>query len=217
VFYLASGLKINIQKSNVYGIGDSDVDVSFIASNSGCAPGSFSFTYLGLPVGSNMSLTSSWQNWSRPNLGARNSANLLDMLFEISSAEISEVEDSCVWSLGTDGTSSVKDARCIIESKILPSLAPPIVWDKNIPQKVNIFISRLILDRLPHKLNLSSRGFDIQAISCPSCNGNVESSNHIFFECNIAKDIWMLIRKWYDISFSPFTSYEHWKCWFTSW
>ncbi|GKD20760.1 putative RNA-directed DNA polymerase, eukaryota, reverse transcriptase zinc-binding domain protein [Tanacetum coccineum] len=178
VFYLASGLKINIQKSNVYGIGDSDVDVSFIASNSGCAPGSFSFTYLGLPVGSNMSLTSSWQV-------------LLD-----SFAEISEVEDSCVWSLGTDGTSSVKDARCIIESKILPSLAPLIVWDKNIPQKVNIFILRLILDRLPHKLNLSSRGFDIQAISCPSFNGNVESPNHIFFECNIAKDIWMLIRKW---------------------
>nr|GEV98806.1 putative RNA-directed DNA polymerase, eukaryota, reverse transcriptase zinc-binding domain protein [Tanacetum cinerariifolium] len=34
VFYIASGLKINIQKSNVYGIGVSDVDVSFIACNS---------------------------------------------------------------------------------------------------------------------------------------------------------------------------------------
>ncbi|GJX87305.1 RNA-directed DNA polymerase, eukaryota, partial [Tanacetum coccineum] len=156
-------------------------------------------------------------NWSRPNLGARNSADLLDMLFEISSAEINEVEDTCVWSLGTDGTFSVKDARCIIDSKILPSLAPSTVWDKNIPRKVNIFIWRLILDRLPHKLNLSSRGIDIQAISCPSCNGNVESSNHIFFECNIAKDIWMLVRKWCDISFPPFTSYEHWKGWFTSW
>ncbi|GJU24161.1 RNA-directed DNA polymerase, eukaryota, reverse transcriptase zinc-binding domain protein [Tanacetum coccineum] len=43
-------------------------------------------------------------NWSRPVLGARNSADLLDMLFEISSAEINKVEDSCVWSLGTDGT-----------------------------------------------------------------------------------------------------------------
>ncbi|GJZ73126.1 hypothetical protein Tco_0637272 [Tanacetum coccineum] len=37
-------------------------------------------------------------NWSRPNLGARNSADLLDMLFEISSVEINEVEDPCVWS-----------------------------------------------------------------------------------------------------------------------
>ncbi|GKB00766.1 hypothetical protein Tco_0828759 [Tanacetum coccineum] len=37
------------------------VDVSSVASNSGRASGSFPFTYLGLPIGSNMSLTSSWQ------------------------------------------------------------------------------------------------------------------------------------------------------------
>ncbi|GJR97829.1 RNA-directed DNA polymerase, eukaryota, reverse transcriptase zinc-binding domain protein [Tanacetum coccineum] len=233
------------------GIGVSDVDVSSMASNSGCASGSFPFTYLGLPIGSNMSfkielavlklLTSpfsksglggcystrmrsglklsklymvrnvalmvasitiyrlyrleskkycliidrfdhgQWRwNRSRTNLGAQNSADLLDMLGEISSAEINGVEDTCVWSLGTDGSFSIKDARCVIDSKILASLAPSTVWDKNIPRKVNIFIWRLILGRLPHRLNLSSRGIDIQAISCPSCNGNVESSNHIF-------------------------------------
>nr|GEX27808.1 hypothetical protein [Tanacetum cinerariifolium] len=59
VFYLVSGLKINIQKSNVYGIWVLDVDVSSIASISGCTSGSFPFTYLGLHIGSNMSLTSS--------------------------------------------------------------------------------------------------------------------------------------------------------------
>nr|GEX29220.1 hypothetical protein [Tanacetum cinerariifolium] len=38
VFYLASGLKINIQKSNVHGIGVSDVHVSSMTNNSKCAP-----------------------------------------------------------------------------------------------------------------------------------------------------------------------------------
>ncbi|GKB62258.1 RNA-directed DNA polymerase, eukaryota, reverse transcriptase zinc-binding domain protein [Tanacetum coccineum] len=61
VFYLALGLKINIQKSNVNGIGVLNVDVSSMASNFGCASGSFPFTYLELPISSNMSLTSSWQ------------------------------------------------------------------------------------------------------------------------------------------------------------
>nr|GEY45632.1 RNA-directed DNA polymerase, eukaryota, reverse transcriptase zinc-binding domain protein [Tanacetum cinerariifolium] len=61
VFHLASSLKINIQKSNVYGIGVSDGNVSSMASNSGCASGSFPFTYLGIPIGFNMSLTSGWQ------------------------------------------------------------------------------------------------------------------------------------------------------------
>ncbi|GJU20609.1 hypothetical protein Tco_1153951 [Tanacetum coccineum] len=58
-------------------------------------------------------------NWSMPNLGAQNSADLLDMHFEISFVEINEVEDTYVWLLGTDGTVSIKDARYIIDSKIL--------------------------------------------------------------------------------------------------
>ncbi|GJX74801.1 hypothetical protein Tco_0313396 [Tanacetum coccineum] len=233
------------EKSNVYGIGVLDVDVPSMASNYGCASGSFPFTYLGLPIGSNMSLTSSWQvlldkfqlklsSWKANllsigglhtlikvvlgSLGSLKAFNLALLqkwhwrllshknalwvkvikalhgqeggfdnngcIYNVSSTEINEVEDTCVWLLGTDGNFYVKDARRIIDLKILPSLAPSTVWDKNIPRK---------------------------AISCPSCNGNVESSNHIFFECNIAKDIWMLVRKWCDISFPPFTSFEHWK------
>nr|GEV20933.1 putative reverse transcriptase domain-containing protein [Tanacetum cinerariifolium] len=85
-------------------------------------------------------------NWSRPNFGARNSADLLDILFEISSTEINEIEYTCVWSLGPDRTFYVKDARCIIDSKILPYLTPSTVWDKNIPQKsVGSHVPRVIL------------------------------------------------------------------------
>ncbi|GJR52610.1 hypothetical protein Tco_1403131 [Tanacetum coccineum] len=51
------GLKINIHKSSIYGIGMSSEDVHLMASNTGCSAGSFPFTYLGLPIGSNMSLT----------------------------------------------------------------------------------------------------------------------------------------------------------------
>ncbi|GKA05456.1 putative RNA-directed DNA polymerase, eukaryota, reverse transcriptase zinc-binding domain protein [Tanacetum coccineum] len=61
VFYLASGLKINIHKSNVYGIGVSSEEVHHMASNTGCAAGSFPFSYLGLPIGCNMSLTANWK------------------------------------------------------------------------------------------------------------------------------------------------------------
>ncbi|GJR20209.1 putative RNA-directed DNA polymerase, eukaryota, reverse transcriptase zinc-binding domain protein [Tanacetum coccineum] len=61
VFHLASGLKINIHKSNVYGIGVSADEVSHMANNTGCASGSFPFIYLGLPIGANMGLTSNWK------------------------------------------------------------------------------------------------------------------------------------------------------------
>ncbi|GJU68944.1 RNA-directed DNA polymerase, eukaryota, reverse transcriptase zinc-binding domain protein [Tanacetum coccineum] len=61
VFYLASGLKINIHKYNIYGIGFPNDEVADMARRTGCASGSFPFTYLGLPIGSNMNLNSSWQ------------------------------------------------------------------------------------------------------------------------------------------------------------
>ncbi|GKF79583.1 RNA-directed DNA polymerase, eukaryota, reverse transcriptase zinc-binding domain protein [Tanacetum coccineum] len=54
IFYLVSGLKINIHKSNIYGIGVNEEEVYFMANNAGCISGILPFTYLGLPIGSNM-------------------------------------------------------------------------------------------------------------------------------------------------------------------
>ncbi|GKC14972.1 putative RNA-directed DNA polymerase, eukaryota, reverse transcriptase zinc-binding domain protein, partial [Tanacetum coccineum] len=59
-FYMASGLKINIAKSNVYGVGVSQENLEAMATLTGCLAGSLPFTYLGLPIGKNMKLTDSW-------------------------------------------------------------------------------------------------------------------------------------------------------------
>nr|GFA62787.1 putative RNA-directed DNA polymerase, eukaryota, reverse transcriptase zinc-binding domain protein [Tanacetum cinerariifolium] len=61
VFYLASGLKFNIAKSNVYGIGVSLDEIEYMARVIGCASDTILFTYLGLSIGSNMNLISNWQ------------------------------------------------------------------------------------------------------------------------------------------------------------
>nr|GEV35059.1 putative RNA-directed DNA polymerase, eukaryota, reverse transcriptase zinc-binding domain protein [Tanacetum cinerariifolium] len=120
-----------------------------------------------------------WQwNWSSFDIGTRNTAYLNDLLMEISQINISMDEDTCTWVLSNDGTFSVKSAKRLIDSKLLPSILTPTVWDKFLPRKVNIFLWRLSLYRLPHRLNLSSRGLDILTISCSSCNGNVESADH---------------------------------------
>ncbi|GJV47496.1 RNA-directed DNA polymerase, eukaryota, reverse transcriptase zinc-binding domain protein [Tanacetum coccineum] len=329
VFYLASGLKINIHKSNVYGIGVSDIEVHTMANNTGCSPGSFSFIYLGLPIGANMNLTVKWPivlasrvngglgigslkafnlallqkwrwrmisntnafwvkivrsfnylhsnailpsdsirfhvgcgtsirfwkdlwtgssplylrynrlfrleqdkdclisdrfkdnqwtwNWSRSFMGDRNSAYIIDIINEVSITELSSERDVCFWTIPNDGMFSVSSTRHHIDSLILHTLDNPTQWDKTLPHKVDIFMWRFMLDRLSHRLNFSFRGIDIPTIACPSCNGNVESSNHIFFGCGNAKDIWNIIRNWCDIQFPACTSFEHWKSWFDSW
>ncbi|GJT69825.1 RNA-directed DNA polymerase, eukaryota, reverse transcriptase zinc-binding domain protein [Tanacetum coccineum] len=126
-------------------------------------------------------------------------------------------EDTCTWSLGPNGTFTVKDARYRIDQNILPTLAHATTWDKSIPRKVNVFMWRLSLDRLPHRLNLSSRGMDIPAISCPSCNANVESANHVFFECDIATDMWKLVFRWCDIPLFQASSWDSFNDWIISW
>ncbi|GJU38350.1 RNA-directed DNA polymerase, eukaryota, reverse transcriptase zinc-binding domain protein [Tanacetum coccineum] len=126
-------------------------------------------------------------------------------------------KDTCTWSLGRNGTFTVKDARYRIDQNILPTLAHTTTWDKSIPRKVNVFMWRLSLDRLPHRLNLSSRGMDIPAISCPSCNANVESANHVFFECDIATDMWKLVFRWCDIPLFQASSWDSFNDWIISW
>ncbi|GJS52182.1 RNA-directed DNA polymerase, eukaryota, reverse transcriptase zinc-binding domain protein [Tanacetum coccineum] len=105
------------------------------------------------------------------------------------------------WSLAHDGMFSIGALCRLIDDHTLPSLDTKTTWDKCLPRKVNIFMWRLKLDRLPHRLNFTSRGIEIPEISCSSCNGNVESNDHIFFECTFAKEIWRIVRRWCDDSF----------------
>ncbi|GKB48277.1 RNA-directed DNA polymerase, eukaryota [Tanacetum coccineum] len=59
-FYMVSGLQINIQKSNLFGLRIQQLEVVRLASETGCSASSLPFTYLGLPVGINMKNEASW-------------------------------------------------------------------------------------------------------------------------------------------------------------
>ncbi|GKB45483.1 putative RNA-directed DNA polymerase, eukaryota, reverse transcriptase zinc-binding domain protein [Tanacetum coccineum] len=50
IFYLPLGLRTNINKSNLYGIGVSNSEVESMAAGSGCSPSYLPFSYLGLPI-----------------------------------------------------------------------------------------------------------------------------------------------------------------------
>nr|GEV62498.1 RNA-directed DNA polymerase, eukaryota, reverse transcriptase zinc-binding domain protein [Tanacetum cinerariifolium] len=51
-FYNVSGLKINLHKSSLYGIGIDNHEISILASFTGCSPQQLPFTYLSISVGS---------------------------------------------------------------------------------------------------------------------------------------------------------------------
>nr|GEW16639.1 RNA-directed DNA polymerase, eukaryota, reverse transcriptase zinc-binding domain protein [Tanacetum cinerariifolium] len=53
-FFLASRLKININKSSIYGLGVNSSEISLMADRLGCMANKLPFTYLGVKVGANM-------------------------------------------------------------------------------------------------------------------------------------------------------------------
>ncbi|XP_021980171.1 uncharacterized protein LOC110876303 [Helianthus annuus] len=59
-FFLCSCLKINIDKSNLYGIGVGLGEIGDLANVIGCKPDCPPFKYLGLIVGANMNRVANW-------------------------------------------------------------------------------------------------------------------------------------------------------------
>ncbi|XP_021991252.1 uncharacterized protein LOC110888013 [Helianthus annuus] len=60
-FYLSSGLNINFEKSNLFGIGVGAEEIGGLAIEVGCKPDALPFKYLGLKVGANMNWIANWQ------------------------------------------------------------------------------------------------------------------------------------------------------------
>jgi hypothetical protein len=61
-FYLISGLKTNIGKCNLYGVGIDSQDLNALVAILKCRSGNFPFNYLGLKVGANMNRVNNWNS-----------------------------------------------------------------------------------------------------------------------------------------------------------
>ncbi|GJQ99216.1 RNA-directed DNA polymerase, eukaryota, reverse transcriptase zinc-binding domain protein [Tanacetum coccineum] len=156
-------------------------------------------------------------NWNRPIIGSRNEAALALLVSELGHVIFSDRPDSWRWNMENDGIFTVHETRSHIDACMLPSISPCTAWLKVLPRKVNVFIWRFILDRLPTRLNLSLRGIEIPSIECPICNSGMESIDHIFFDCEVASNIWRMVRVWTNIDMPSFSSWFDWSHWFEDW
>ncbi|GKC43249.1 RNA-directed DNA polymerase, eukaryota, reverse transcriptase zinc-binding domain protein [Tanacetum coccineum] len=143
---------------------------------------------------------------SRPVNVGRTKAVFNALISDIANLEPKKLVDSdtCIWSLSYDDKFSTNSVRKHIDEFSLPFLSPSTRWCKTILRKVNIFMWRMFLDRLPNRLNLSSQGLDIDSILCPVCNVSVKSSAHTFFSCGTAAAVCHLVRVWSGSIFPSF-------------
>ncbi|GKA38147.1 RNA-directed DNA polymerase, eukaryota [Tanacetum coccineum] len=96
---------------------------------------------------------------------------------------------------------------------MLPDVTTKTRWIKLVPIKVNVHAWKVKIDSLPTRFNISRRGMDIESITCSICDNEVESSSHLFFKCNMVRDIIRKITRWWDITYIEADSYEDWLNW----
>ncbi|PWA13668.1 reverse transcriptase zinc-binding domain-containing protein [Artemisia annua] len=94
---------------------------------------------------------------------------MMEMRSAISPIILSSVPDRWVWTLDGSRSFTVGFARTYIDKKLLISGGDPTRWCRVIPQKVNILAWRISLDKLPTRINLDARGFDVPSILGPTC------------------------------------------------
>ncbi|XP_071695019.1 uncharacterized protein [Rutidosis leptorrhynchoides] len=156
-------------------------------------------------------------NWSRPLQSSRHLTEFEDLISNTSLLVLNDKNDSWSFSLAMDGVYMVNEGRRLIDATLLPISESPTRWLNTIPRKVNIFLWRVALDKLPTRLNLSKRGLEMKQISCLSCNYGIESLDHALFGCPIAKQVWSRIQLWTNVGLPGFDNWLLWIAWLDNW
>nr|GEY11893.1 RNA-directed DNA polymerase, eukaryota, reverse transcriptase zinc-binding domain protein [Tanacetum cinerariifolium] len=149
----------------------------------------------------------------RPPQGGAEMSQFNDLLSLIQDVALSDFSDSWIWSVDASNGYTVASARTLIDSNILDVAPNATRWNRLIPNKVNVFIWRLMLNKLPTRVNLDRRDIDVGSILCPICIEDVETANHIFLSCNMAKDLWSLFAKWWEIDILVYANISEWFVW----
>nr|GEV91024.1 RNA-directed DNA polymerase, eukaryota, reverse transcriptase zinc-binding domain protein [Tanacetum cinerariifolium] len=125
----------------------------------------------------------------RRNTRGTESAQYNGLVDLVSTININPSEDRWNWSLESSREFTVAYIRRVIDEKGILSVHSQTRWVKFVPIKLNVLAWKIKLDAIPTRLNISRRGIDIPCLECPCCGRGVESSAHIFFQCNLVRQI----------------------------
>ncbi|GKC43775.1 RNA-directed DNA polymerase, eukaryota, partial [Tanacetum coccineum] len=138
-----------------------------------------------------------------------------DLSSILDTISLSSANDRWSCDVNGDGMFRVKDIRSSLDDIFLPSSALATRWVKYIPIKINIFIWRARLDRLPTRSNLANRGVVLDSLLCPICGSVPEDASHFLFQCGLSKLVFRKICRWWDLVPNDMSSFSDWDVWFS--
>ncbi|GJT62657.1 RNA-directed DNA polymerase, eukaryota, reverse transcriptase zinc-binding domain protein [Tanacetum coccineum] len=125
----------------------------------------------------------------------------------------SNQRDRWIWTGDGDGIYSVKCGRKLIDKGTLCLDTHATRWLKEMPTKVNIFLWRMLLNKLPTRMNLMNRGITMQSNQCGICDTWDETVNHLMLHCDLDRDVWALIGRWWTLDFLSVLSIRDLMSW----
>nr|GEY35892.1 RNA-directed DNA polymerase, eukaryota, reverse transcriptase zinc-binding domain protein [Tanacetum cinerariifolium] len=129
---------------------------------------------------------------------------------------VTDQHDSWQWSLDVSKGFSMAFVRQLVDSHILVTRNEATCWNRSLPIKVNVFLWRLKRNNLSSRVNLDRRGIEISSLLCPLCLGDFEMVNHSLFNCDMAKGLWSLFAKLWEVDIPVCSNIAEWYEWLGS-
>ncbi|GKU98577.1 hypothetical protein SLEP1_g11563 [Rubroshorea leprosula] len=130
--------------------------------------------------------------------------------------------DRWEWIQSTDGEYSTATAYAIVAKQRREAEEAKMykrVWNPSLPTKVAAFNWKVLLDRIPTKLNLFKCGVikDEEERKCVLCEEEEEDSNHLLLNCKIVKWLWKACANWWGITVELqkecWKTFQHFGAW----
>ena len=141
-----------------------------------------------------------WRIPLRRQLGPVERCEWDDLLRQLGPPTTSEGADSLEWMLTPSRKFSVKSLYLML-CQGLPHKHFCQIWGIGVPLKIRIFLWQLARKRLPSNDNIARRKGPSTG-RCGLC-GDPEDTNHIFFDCTLAKFMWSAVRELLHCSWNP--------------
>nr|XP_043615741.1 uncharacterized protein LOC122587633 [Erigeron canadensis] len=139
-------------------------------------------------------------NWRRDVRSGMEQSQPPQICDSIMNVTIVNTPDKWIWDCNQDKDFTVKGVRNHIDNTWLPRHYRATRWNKIVLRKVNIFIWRVLKDRIPTRFNLWFRGIHNNSRVCSCCNNGIETLHHLFAHCPMAMKVWSKIARWLGLN-----------------
>ncbi|XP_021974646.1 uncharacterized protein LOC110869722 [Helianthus annuus] len=137
--------------------------------------------------------------WKRGLATVEEISELQDVNFLLSNVLLTGAKDHWFWGEDDKDPFTVAEVKRLVREEKEVGRDHLMRWESWVPNKVNIFVWRAEMERIPTKVALINRRINIQDGLCSLCDAGDEDVMHLFTGCGFVSGVWEAIGRWCKI------------------